>query len=168
MRKHSGMVFVITCQTTSFSADVAQAGTFRCLKHTLIRSDTEFFVSRYKTAESWFISQTAANKNRPRQASHFCIVDFEKAVCFLRVLLFIWKASGGKWAGGRLNFYLVEKEQFPKIRKLLKLWMWAAKPCGSQRKRSWLEESRSFRIEDIGRAIQAAGIYLRFSKRYPS
>ena len=37
-----------------------------------------------------------------------------------------------------------------------------------QRKRSWLEESRSFRIEDIGRTIQAAGIYLRFSKRYPS
>lgn len=67
-----------------------------------------------------------------------------------------------------LEFYLVEKEQFPEIRKLLKLWMWAAKPCGTQRKRSWLEESRSSRIEDIGRTIQAAGIYLRFSKRYPS
>ena len=59
-------------------------------------------------------------KNRPRQASHFCIVDFEKAVCFLKI-------------------YLVEKEQFPKIRKLLKLNYESeyskAKLCGKKRRR---------------------------------
>ena len=39
-------------------------------------------------------------------------LDFEKVVCFLkRVLLFIWKVPGDKWVGGRLNCYLIEKEQ---------------------------------------------------------
>ena len=159
------MVFVITCQSVSDFRRHSRGGGGEA-QFTYTHSARLQYFAHCSKATGLVSLHRHCVKNRPRQASHFCIVDFEKAVCFLkRVLLFIIhclfhceplllfrlrqmqrdlllytdKKRPQALSQRTLEFYLVKKEQFPEIRKLLKLNYESeyskAKLCGKKRRR---------------------------------
>ena len=95
---------MIIVSPRQISDDTAKTGVVKLIRHTRIRRDYRINVNRSKTAGlDAFLRHCV--KNRPRQASLSCIVDFETAVCFLkRVLLFIIKSAQKKIISCALEF----------------------------------------------------------------
>ena len=135
------MVFVITCQSVSDFRRHSRGGGGEA-QFTYTHSARLQYFAHCSKATGLVSLHRHCVKNRPRQASHFCIVDFEKAVCFLkRVLLFIIKSAQKKIISCALEFLpRWKKSNSPTIGKLLRNKFSVkeyskAQLCGKKRRR---------------------------------
>ena len=115
---HSGMVYVITCQTTSFSADVAQAGTFRCL-NTYTHSE-RYQILRLPIQDGRILihfSDSCKQEQTQTSITFHAVFDFEKMVCCLMsIVLSIIKSARWQMHQRTLEFLSQRKEESPYTR----------------------------------------------------